>query len=195
MQNEDLENKTQEEMEQNQDSTVQDGGNQTENADSKGEEEKKDAEQPSPEELLMKERDEWKDKYMRLFAEFDNYKKRTLREKKEWFREAKSDVITDLLPVLDDFDRAKTANANNEDVAMLKEGFDLIHHKLFHALENKGLKPMNSMHQEFNTDLHEAITNIPAPEKKLKGKVVDVVETGYTLNDHIIRFAKVVVGQ
>lgn len=149
----------------------------------------------SPEDLLKKERDEWKDKYLRLYAEFDNYKKRTQREKAEWFREAKADVITELLSVLDDFDRAKQANEKNTDVAGLKEGFDLIHHKMIRVLESKGLKPMNSMHQDFNVDLHEAITNIPAPEDKLKGKVVDVIEKGYTLNDHIIRYAKVVVGQ
>jgi molecular chaperone GrpE len=144
---------------------------------------------------LTRERDEWKDKYLRLFAEFDNYKKRTQREKAEWFREAKSDVISVLLTVLDDFDRAKTANQDSQDAEALKEGFELIYNKLYHVLEAKGLKPMNSMHQEFNTDQHEAITNIPAPDKKLIGKVVDVVEKGYTLNDHIIRYAKVVVGQ
>jgi len=145
--------------------------------------------------LMMRERDEWKDKYLRLFAEFDNYKKRTQREKTEWFRDAKSDVISALLTVLDDFDRAKIANADSEDSQALKEGFDLIYNKMYHVLESKGLKPLDSMHQEFNTDQHEAITNIPAPEKKLVGKVVDVVEKGYTLNDHIIRYAKVVVGQ
>lgn len=185
MQNEELENQEQEREE-----SVKE-----ENGSAAQEKQEEQAEQPSAEELLQKERDEWKDKYMRLFAEFDNYKKRTLREKKEWFREAKADLIAELLPVLDDFDRAKTANEENKDIEALKEGFSLIHHKLFHALENKGLKPMDSMHDTFDTDRHEAITNIPAPDKKLKGKVVDVIEKGYTLNDHIIRYAKVVVGQ
>lgn len=185
MHNEELDNKEKQEAQvedQNQESGAPENQENTNNTE-------------NPEDLFKRERDEWKDKYLRLYAEFDNYKKRTQREKAEWFREAKADVITELLSVLDDFDRAKQANESNNDVDGLKEGFDLIHHKMIRVLEGKGLKPMNSMHQDFNVDLHEAITNIPAPEEELKGKVVDVIEKGYTLNDHIIRYAKVVVGQ
>lgn len=149
----------------------------------------------SKEELLERERDEFKDKYIRLYAEFDNFKRRTLKEKADWFRDAKADVISALLPVLDDFDRARVANASDNDLDSVKEGFDLIHQKMFRILEGKGLKSMDSMNQDFNTDLHEAITNIPAPSDEQKGKVVDVVEKGYTIDEHIIRFAKVVVGQ
>ena len=185
MHKEDLENKAQNDEQIQAEQNSQEMDNSSEGQ----------ATEQSQEDLIIRERDEWKDKYLRLYAEFDNYKKRTLREKKEWFREAKSDVISELLPVLDDFDRAKVANEDNNDVDALKEGFNLIHHKLFHALENKGLKAMNSMHQAFDTDMHEAITNIPAPSEDLKGKVVDVVEKGYTMNDHIVRYAKVVVGQ
>lgn len=149
----------------------------------------------SPEEKLAAEAVEWKDKYARLYAEFDNFRKRTSRERVELIKSAGSDVISEMLPVLDDFDRAMKANETNEDIKAVKEGFNLIRTKLNHTLEGKGLKAMNSMEQPFDTEYHEAITNIPAPSDHLKGKVVDVVTSGYFLNDTVLRYAQVVVGQ
>lgn len=137
---------------------------------------------------------ELNDKYLRLFSEFDNFKRRTAKEKLELAKTASEGVLKDLLTVLDDFDRANDSFEKATDVAALKEGVDLIYSKLFKTLESKGLKPMDSLHTEFDADLHEALTNIPAPEEELKGKVLDVIEKGYTLNDKIIRYAKVVVG-
>ena len=144
---------------------------------------------------LEKERNEWKDKFVRLYSEYENFRKRTAKEKIDISRIATQRVMTDLLSVLDDFDRAAENNLNVDDSKVIKEGIDLIYNKLFNTLESKGLKPMKSKGTTFDVDLHDAITNIPAPSKKLKGKVVDVVEKGYYLNDHVLRFAKVVVGQ
>ncbi|MCD0488510.1 nucleotide exchange factor GrpE [Pedobacter sp. MC2016-14] len=134
------------------------------------------------------------DKYLRLFAEFDNYKRRTQKERVELLQTAGKDVIVSLLGVLDDFDRALKATENAADVAAVREGVVLIHHKLKNLLSQKGLKEMESINTVFDTDLHEAITKIPAPSEEHKGKVIDELEKGYTLNDKVIRFAKVVVG-
>ncbi|MCP4124463.1 MAG: nucleotide exchange factor GrpE [Bacteroidetes bacterium] len=138
---------------------------------------------------------EQKDKFLRLFAEFDNYKKRTAKERLELIRTAGQDIISELLPVLDDFDRAEKAITDNDDIKTAREGFSLIKEKLFKKLESKGLEHMDSMGKEFDPDLHEAITEIPAPNEELKGKVVDVIEKGYNLGQKIIRYAKVVVGK
>lgn len=135
------------------------------------------------------------DKYIRLFSEFDNFRKRTAKEKLDLMATAGGDILKVLLPVLDDFERAINNNEKSEDMEAIKEGFKLIHHKLFHNLSTKGLKPMESMNEEFDVNKHEALTQIPAPSDDLKGKVVDVVEKGYLLNDKVLRFAKVVVGQ
>lgn len=133
--------------------------------------------------------DEMNDKYLRLFSEFDNFRKRTQKERLELFKTASEDVIVALLPVLDDFERAlKSVDENH------KEGIELIYNKFNNTLQQKGLQCMDSMGNEFDTDFHEAITNIPAPSPDMKGKVVDVIEKGYKLNDKVIRFAKVVVG-
>lgn len=137
----------------------------------------------------------WKDKYLRLHAEFDNFRKRSHREKADLISNAGAGVIKDMLPTLDDFDRAMTANTSNDDIVAVKQGFELIHGKLLGMLKTKGLQPMDSKGKTFDTEEHEAITQIPAPTDDLKGKVVDVVESGYTLNDRILRYAKVVVGQ
>lgn len=137
-----------------------------------------------------------KDKYLRLFAEFENYKRRTARERIELIGRSTEELMTALLPVLDDFDRAMKSMAEAKEVAGLMEGVELIHNKFRKTLEQKGLKEMEStVGKELDTDYHEAITQIPAPEEKLKGKVVDEVEKGYLLNDRVIRYAKVVVGQ
>ena len=137
---------------------------------------------------------DWQDKYLRLYAEFDNFRKRTMRERGDLIRNASMDVLEKLLPVLDDFDRA--AAHPSEDVQVTREGQALIHTKLRQLLEAQGLTKMDVKQGDaFDVDLHEAITNIPAPTPDLAGKVVDVVEPGYKLNDKIMRYAKVVVGQ
>lgn len=137
---------------------------------------------------------DYKDKYLRLYAEFDNFRKRTAREKADLISSASSGVISQLLPLLDDFDRA-AANAT-EDVEAMREGMSLIHAKLNASLSAKGLKVMEvKAGDDFDVDFHEAITNIPAPTPELSGKIVDVVEKGYLLGDKVIRYAKVVIGQ
>jgi len=146
------------------------------------------------EERLQAEVQQLNDKYLRLYAEFDNYKRRTQKERVELLQTAGKDVIVSLLPVLDDFDRALKAMESANEVAPVKEGVLLVSTKLKNTLAQKGLKDVESISQPFNTDFHEAITNIPAPTEDLKGKVIDEVEKGYTLNDNVIRFAKVVVG-
>jgi len=135
------------------------------------------------------------DKYIRLFSEFDNFRKRTAKEKLELSLNAGGDVMKQIIPTLDDFDRAIANNENAEDINSVKEGFTLIHHKLTQTLTAKGLKAMESLGEAFDVNKHEALTQIPAPSEDLKGKVVDVIEKGYLLNDKVLRFAKVVVGQ
>lgn len=146
-------------------------------------------------EKLQEEQQELKDKYLRLFAEFDNYKKRTLKEKVELMKTAAQDTMTALLPVLDDFDRAKAIAEKEDSTEVFSEGVRLVYEKLYAALIQKGLKPMESTGKDFNPDLHFAFTEIPAPSEDLKGKVVDTVEKGYFLKDKIIRHAKVVIGK
>lgn len=144
----------------------------------------------SAEELLAEE----KDRYIRLFAEFENYKKRTTKEKMEFFQYANQDMMISMLGVLDDFERALKEIAKNGNEADL-QGVELIYQKLKNKLTEKGLKPMEvNAGDDFSVDLHEAITQIPSPTPELKGKIVDVIESGYTLNDKVIRFAKVVTG-
>lgn len=138
---------------------------------------------------------ELNDKYIRIHAEFDNYRKRSNKEKIDLISTAGEGVIKDLLPIIDDFERAIDNNAKVEDIELVREGVVLIFNKFKGALEAKGLKPMDSKGDVFDVDIHEAISNIPAPKKKLKGKVIEAVEKGYYLNDKVIRFAKVVVGQ
>ncbi|MFZ9027965.1 MAG: nucleotide exchange factor GrpE [Crocinitomicaceae bacterium] len=158
---------------------------------------KSDVEQPSEKkEPTMEEKyNEVNDKYLRLYAEFENFRRRTNKEKLDTISSANAGVMKDLLPVLDDFERAIANNQNTEDVAVLKEGFQLIFNKFSNILTAKGLKPMEVNEAPFDSEMHEAIANIPAPDEKLKGKVVDTVEKGYYLNDKVIRYAKVVVGQ
>ncbi len=146
-------------------------------------------------EKLKAELQESKDKYLRLAAEFDNFKRRNAKERVELIQTAGRDVITDLLDILDDFERAQKQFETDEDITHVKEGLTLIFNKLRNKLQSKGLKPMEAIGKDFNTDLHEAITEIPAPSEDLKGKVIDEVVRGYYLNDKIIRHAKVVVGK
>ena len=138
---------------------------------------------------------EMKDKYLRLVAEFENFKKRNARERIELIQTAGREVIQSLLVVLDDMERAEKQFQNSNNIDEIKEGVLLVFNKLRNTLNAKGLKPMKSVGEDFDADRHEAITEIPSPEPGLKGKVVDEVEKGYYLNDKIIRFAKVVVGK
>ncbi len=144
---------------------------------------------------LQAELDEQKDKYIRLFAEFDNFKKRTAKERYELMQTAGRDVITGLLEVLDDCDRAEKQLQSSTDLDQIKTGIQLVFGKLRNNLQQKGLKTMESIGTPFDVEKHEAITEIPAPTEELKEKVVDEIEKGYYLNDKIIRFAKVVVGK
>ncbi|GAC1425158.1 MAG: nucleotide exchange factor GrpE [Chitinophagaceae bacterium] len=153
------------------------------------------AEEESEAERFHQEAAEWKDKYLRLVAEFDNFRKRNAKERIELIQTAGKDVIVSLLDVLDDCDRAQKQVETSNDAAAIKEGVLLVFNKLRNLLQSKGLKHMASNGQEFNPDVHEAITEIPAPSKHLEGKVLDEVQKGYYLNDKIIRFAKVVVGK
>ncbi len=153
------------------------------------------AEEASEVEKLQEEAAEWKDKYLRLVAEFDNFRKRNARERLDLMQTAGKDVIVSLLDVLDDCDRAQKQVETSQDANAIKEGVLLVFNKLRNVLQAKGLKQMTSVGQEFNADLHEAITEIPAPTKDAAGKVIDQVQPGYYLNDKIIRFAKVVVGK
>lgn len=137
---------------------------------------------------------EMKDKYLRLLADFENFRRRTAKEKVEFLQTAEEGVILAIIPVLDDFERALKSIEKAQDLTSVKEGVQLIYHKLYKTLEQRGLKPMESVGKEFNGETHEAITQIPAPSEELKGKVVDEVEKGYTLKEKIIRFAKVIVG-
>ena len=146
-------------------------------------------------EKLKLELEEAKDKYLRKVAEFDNFRRRSAKERIELIQTAGRDVIIDMLEVLDDFDRAQKQLDNSNDANSIKEGVSLVFNKLRSTLMAKGVKAMETIHQEFNPDLHEAITEIPAPSPELAGKVVDEVVKGYYLNDKIIRHAKVVVGK
>jgi molecular chaperone GrpE len=150
-----------------------------------------------PEELskLRQEVGEWKEKYIRQAAEFDNFRKRNAKERLDLIQTAGKDVISSLLDVLDDCDRAQKQLETSDDLKTIKEGVMLVFNKMRNTLQAKGLKTMESREQDFNPDLHEAITEIPAPSDALKGKVLDEVQKGYYLNDKIIRFAKVVVGK
>lgn len=138
---------------------------------------------------------ELNDKFLRLYSEFDNYRKRTNKEKIELISSASGVLLKDLVPVLDDFERAIVNNEETNEVSALKEGFHLIYTKFKSVLESKGLKQMHTKGEAFDSELHEAIANIPTPDKDLKGKIIDEVEKGYYLNDKLIRYAKVVVGQ
>ena len=164
-----------------------------ENTNSEAEETK--AEEASPEEVFEKQLQEQKDKYIRLSAEFDNYRRRTLKEKMELTKSAGEGVIVGILPVIDDIERAIAAMGTSEEASSIKEGVDLIYSKMKDFLKKNGVSELGNVGDEFNTDHHEALTKIPAPTEELKGKVVDVIQKGYTLNEKVIRFAKVVIGE
>lgn len=165
---------------------------QTENPENISEESAQQTE--NSEKILQAKIDELNDKYIRLYSEFDNYRKRTQREKIELHKTAGEDIFKALLPVLDDFERAMNAMNEAKELSAVKEGVELIYNKLSGNLKQKGLEAMESKGQEFNPDIHEAVTNIPAPSEELRGKVVEEIEKGYSLNGKVVRFAKVIVG-
>ena len=144
---------------------------------------------------LERDLNEAKDKYLRLFAEFDNYKKRTTKERLELISTAGRDTISAILPVLDDFDRAKQSAEDKTSNEVFSEGVQLVYNKLYNVLKARGVESMESTGNEFDPEFHEALTEIPAPSDEMKGKIIDTIEKGYLLNDKIIRYAKVVVGK
>lgn len=146
-------------------------------------------------EKLQAEINELKDKHIRLQAEFDNFRKRTMKEKMELLKSAGENILVNILPVIDDFDRAlQTISTTGQDDPVV-DGVKLIHSKFQEFLKQNGVKEIDAKEKDFDTDLHEAITKIPAPSEELKGKNVDVIQKGYLLNDKVIRFAKVVIGE
>ncbi|MDD3569085.1 MAG: nucleotide exchange factor GrpE [Bacteroidales bacterium] len=157
--------------------------------------EQEEAKELDPIEELQKQLDEAKDKYIRLSAEFDNFRKRTQREKMDLIKYGSEDVIKGILPLIDDFERAIKHSETATDVEAMKQGLTLIHGKFLEFLRSNGVKEIEAIGLELDTDRHDAITKIPAPEDKLKGKIVDVVEKGYMLNDKVVRFSKVVIGE
>jgi len=137
---------------------------------------------------------EFQNKYIRLSADFDNYRKRTLKEKIDLIKSANAEILLNLLPVMDDFERALKSMEDTKGCKEIKDGIDLIYNKFGEFLKSSGVKEIDAMHKKFDTDIHEAVTKIPAPSKKLKGKVVDVIQKGYYLNEKIIRYPKVIIG-
>ena len=152
-------------------------------------------ETPSKEEEYLAQAKEFQDKYIRLMAEFDNYRKRSLKERTDLIKSAGEDILVSILPVMDDFERGLAAMESSQDVEAVKQGVLLIYTKFKDFLTQRGVKEIEAFKQDFNVDVHEALTKIPAPEEELKGKVVDVIQKGYSLNDKVIRYAKVVVGE
>lgn len=166
------------------------------------EEDVQDSAAPTEKEKLAQELEEankvieeQKDKYLRLSAEFDNYRKRTMKEKAELILNGAEKTISSILPIVDDFERALKNMETATDVAAVKEGVELIYNKFMSVLGQDGVKVIETKEKPLDTDFHEAIAVIPAPDKSLKGKILDCVQTGYTLNDKVIRHAKVVVGE
>lgn len=160
--------------------------------------EKEETKEPTPEETiadLNKQLEESKKEYLFLMAEFDNFRKRTLREKAELIRNGAEKALGDILPIVDDFERAVKANEKADDINAVKEGFGLIYNKFIKYLEKNQVKAMESTGNDFDTELHEAVTTFPVDDEAKKGKVIDTVLTGYTINDKVLRHAKVVVGQ
>lgn len=192
MQNEELKNSSEEKEIQNESETQQQEESTVENTT---ESTSSENEENSELEVLQNNFNELNDKYIRLVAEFDNFRKRNAKERIDLIRTASEDVIKSLLEVLDDSDRALVQLETAESIEEIKAGIQLIFQKLKNTLISKGLEEMNAKNQEFNPDLHEAITEIPAPSEDMKGKVIDEVIKGYILNEKIIRYAKVVVGK
>ena len=175
--------------------TIQEMAEETE---SKSDEKPKKSRKKSDKKLekLEQEIGEQKDKYLRLYSEFENFRRRSAKERLELISTASSELMEELLPVLDDFERALKSFSDEEQHKEIKEGIELVYHKYKRVLENKGLKEIEvAAGSEFDSEFQEAITKIPAPQEELKGKVVDVIEKGYKMSDKVLRFAKVVIGE
>ena len=174
---------------------------QAQEAEAADEEVENDAQKPAEESLddkinkLTEDLEKANKEYLFLMAEFDNFRKRTVREKADIIRNAGEKVLGQLLPIIDDFERAIRANEQADDIDAIKQGVTLIYNKLIKYLEQNQVKAIESTGCDFDTELHEAVTTFPAPSEDLKGKVIDTVMTGYTINDKVLRHAKVVVGQ
>lgn len=184
----------------NKEETLNEGDSQVENTDENtsetqdlSEENPEESEGDTDENETQESVEEWKDKYIRLYAEFENYKKRTLKEKAELILNGSEKTITAVLPILDDFERAIADKT--EDAGAIKEGFELIFKKFIKTLEGLGVSKIETQDTDFNVDYHEAIAMVPGMGDEKKGKIIDCVQTGYTLNDKVIRHAKVAVGQ
>ncbi|WP_296697942.1 nucleotide exchange factor GrpE [Algoriphagus sp.] len=183
-------NEVDKELDQTEEQLVQDTPEATETMDESIKEE-----EVSAEEKLAREVADLKEKYLRLYSDFENFRKRSSRERLDLITTASEEVLRDLIPVVDDFERAIKVSENQEQGEKNKEGNLLIFHKLLRILESKGLKQMDDLiGKPFDADTQEAITQVPAPSDELKGKVIDVVEKGYTLGDKVVRYAKVVTG-
>lgn len=166
--------------------------------ESQNAEEEQSAKEETPEDkiaALQAELEKSQKEYLFLMAEFDNYRKRTVKEKAELIKNGGEKAMLGLLPVIDDFERAIDAIDNSSDVESLKEGVDLIYNKFMKYLESQQVKPMESTGTDFDADIYEAVTTFPAPDESMKGKVIDTVQKGYTINEKVLRHAKVVVGQ
>lgn len=179
--------KKKKEEKKQQEETVNSAAEQSQNQDANAEAKA----EPTAEEKIA----ELNDKYIRLYSEFDNYRRRTTKERAELIKSAGRDIIQDLLAVVDDFDRTLDAMDKTEDVKAFTEGVKLVQHKFINVLQKQGLQHFETKGEVFDPELHEAITKIPAPSKDLQGKVVDVIEKGYMLNEKVLRYAKVVVGE
>ncbi|UZR95438.1 nucleotide exchange factor GrpE [Chondrinema litorale] len=186
---------TENQEEQKVENTAEEQEEQSAAEEAKGKKESK--KEDGPLEKLQGELTESKDKYLRLYSEFENYRRRTSKEKIDFMKTATEDLIKDLLPILDDFERAQSSfpEAKDDEKDPVREGFDLIYKKFKNTLEKQGVTEIeNPKGKELDTNLHEAITQFPAPSEDLKGKIVDQVEKGYMLGEKVVRFAKVVVG-
>lgn len=190
------------EQEQVKEEELQQEETQTEAQNAEAESQNAEEEQPAKEETpedkiaaLQAELEKSQKEYLFLMAEFDNYRKRTVKEKAELIKNGGEKAMLGLLPVIDDFERAIDAIDKSSDVEGLKEGVDLIYNKFMKYLESQQVKPMESTGTDFDADIYEAVTTFPAPDESMKGKVIDTVQKGYTINEKVLRHAKVVVGQ
>ena len=201
------ENKKQDEQTQEQEPNTQATAQETDAAtDNAPAQDAQDADEQAPSDTpeetpddiiakLTKQIEDEKKEYLFLMAEFDNFRKRTIREKAELIRNGAEKALGDILPIVDDFERAIKANENADNIDAVKEGFNLIYAKFIKYLDKNQVKAMQSTGCEFNTEMHEAVTTFPAPDESMKGKIIDTVLTGYTINDKVLRHAKVAVGQ
>ena len=192
---EQVENEVKVDVEQTQSTENEEVENDSKKSKKNRKQRKEDEAREKEIEELKAQVEEQKDRYLRLSAEFDNYRKRTLKERSDMLKTVNGDTLSGMLPVLDDLERAMQSMEKATDVAAVREGVVLIYNKIQEFLKNKGIVEIDAMNQVFDTDLHEAITKIPAPTEDLKGKVVDVIQKGYKIDTKVIRYAKVVVGE